>query len=251
MKACQKFYFNNNYTVRAVANNVCAFYDEDSDILTFQFPRPFQLMALTAENDLPSSGAPPSVYANSLIELQATADQAGYAEMVQAIFIAFMFANSQPEGTTNGTEAYIGSFSEYFAKFVGGKKILANYNAIIAPGNETMQFWKDEQTTPVPSTRRARLRELEEWIWTYAEKPFYGAPGIYQIFDAAAGNAAPYGDLLAAYLAAFDNAICFRTAEINCFGLQDIIENADFPPPTVPINSINYDPSDVSAIIWG
>jgi hypothetical protein len=254
MKACQQFYFSDNHTVRGVVSNVCSFYDAIGDILTFQFPRPFQLVALTGEGDLPSSGAPPSVYQNSLITLKPTADQSTYAEMVQAIFIAFMFANSQPAGTTNGNESYVsGSFFEYFAKFVGGNKIFANYNAIIMPGNDIIQFWKDEQTTPVPSTLRARLRELDEWIFTMAEKPFYGAPGIYQIFNATAGgglNSSPYGDLLATYLAANGNKICFRTNEINAFGLQDIIKDNDFPPPVITPNTLNYDPGIPNAIGW-
>lgn len=183
---CVKNYFKNplyngaQFSVRT--------FNQSDDGLSWSsdMPYPFLILGSVDKDGLPQDSS--IVYPNSRIFLSSTAVQSTYSQMWQALFISMMYANrdyGRLDGTfpLPATEYSKGKlfYPQYFNNFLNNQLIDTNYSTFIMPLNEIIQFWEDENATPVPSTLWGRLRMLSSSLFNTSDRQMWGAPGKYII----------------------------------------------------------------------
>jgi len=252
MRSCNKKYCTNFSDTRGQLAMMPGVWNNITQTLSFFATNPFLFLGLLDVLSLPTV-AGPTQYPNSKFVLKSNAIQKANAEWLQAMFIAFGFANAQPEGASNGMTAYNtpgnAGFSEYMYRYLNPAILGGFYNAYIMPGSEMIQFWTDEVALADPNNTNARLRQIAYQLFQNAALPLYNPPGLYEVnlSGVPVANTEPYHDGLVAYLATTTNTIYILCEMQNS---PDLFDSAVPNPFADLIDSINFTNAIPDAILW-
>lgn len=161
------------------------------------FPRPFMLTALVQLQSVPQTAVPGETvpdYQQSIIAMDAAAEQTSYKDLFPALFIGLALANCEPydsdlpgqnlieyiEPGPQGTD-----YRYYFSRSLNDQVVYGQkeetYNTFIQPESLVREFWA-AYGAATPDVWYPAYLQLCERLFKQSDLRLWGAPGRYKLY---------------------------------------------------------------------